>query len=485
MVLTLSTGAFIGAVVAFLLVSLLAAGAGGGADRVILAGVAGSQLFNALTSYIVTTSANAEQARGVMFWLLGSLSGVRWPDVYLAGPVALGGFLICLLYARALDAFTFGTDAAAALGIPVARVRIVLLGLTALLTATMVSIVGSIGFVGLVIPHAARFLVGPGHGRLLPATAIDRRHLHGGRRHRLADHHSAADSADRGRHRSVRRSGICLHPLQGEEACMTISVQRRALGHVRCARGQRRQSRCPSGKTLGLIGPNGSGKSSLLRLICRLRKVRSGVITLGDTDIDAMTPARYRPARCLCRAAGDHRSAGHCAGRGASRTDAASRAAGALERGDDEAVRASAMLQVGMLEKAQQFWHTLSGGERQRVHIARALAQTPSELLLDEPTNHLDIQHQLEILSLVSTLPVTSIIACTISIWRRCSVTDCGIEPGARRRRWHRGRGLTEKLIADVFGVRAHVEKSPHHGRQHIHFLVGQTCHPTDTCSLA
>ncbi len=171
-VLTLSTGAFVGAVVAFLLVSLLAAGAGGGADRVILAGVAGSQLFNALTSYIVTTSANAEQARGVMFWLLGSLSGVRWPDVYLAGPVALGGFVICLLYARALDAFAFGTDAAAALGIPVARVRIVLLGLTALLTATMVSIVGSIGFVGLVIPHAARFLVGPGHGRLLPATAL-------------------------------------------------------------------------------------------------------------------------------------------------------------------------------------------------------------------------------------------------------------------------------------------------------------------------
>ncbi len=171
-VLTLSAGAFVGAVAAFLLVSLLAAGSGGGTDRIILAGVAGSQLFNALTSYIVTTSANAEQARGVMFWLLGSLSGVRWPDVYLAAPVAIAGFLVCMLYARALDAFTFGTDAAAALGIPVAGIRIVLLALTALLTATMVSIVGSIGFVGLVIPHAARFVVGPGHGRLLPATAI-------------------------------------------------------------------------------------------------------------------------------------------------------------------------------------------------------------------------------------------------------------------------------------------------------------------------
>ncbi|MDO9416238.1 FecCD family ABC transporter permease [Pararhizobium sp.] len=171
-VLTLSTGAFAGAVIAFALVSLLAAGAGGAADRIILAGVAGSQLFNALTSYIVTTSANAEQARGVMFWLLGNLSGVRWPDVYLAGPVAILGFLVCMVYARALDAFTFGTDAAATLGIPVVRVRITLLGLTALLTATMVSIVGSIGFVGLVIPHAARFLVGPGHMRLLPATVL-------------------------------------------------------------------------------------------------------------------------------------------------------------------------------------------------------------------------------------------------------------------------------------------------------------------------
>lgn len=171
-VLTLSAGAFLGAIVAFLLVGILAAGAGGTSERVILCGVAGSQLFNALTSYIVTTSANAEQARGVMFWLLGSLSGVRWPDVYLVAPVAAVGFLVCIAHVRALDAFIFGTDAAAALGIGVRRVQVVLLGTTALMTAAVVSIVGSIGFVGLVIPHAARFIVGPGHGRLLPASAL-------------------------------------------------------------------------------------------------------------------------------------------------------------------------------------------------------------------------------------------------------------------------------------------------------------------------
>ena len=95
-VLSLSGGAFIGAAIAFLLVGILAAGVGGTSERVILCGVAGSQLFSALTSYIVTTSANAEQARGVLFWLLGSLSGVRWPDVYLSAPVALVGLVVCL-----------------------------------------------------------------------------------------------------------------------------------------------------------------------------------------------------------------------------------------------------------------------------------------------------------------------------------------------------------------------------------------------------
>lgn len=170
--LTLSGGAFLGALAAFALVLLLARGARGGSDRTILAGVAGSQLFNALTAYIVTSSADAEQARGVMFWLLGNLGGVRWPDVYLAAGVAFLGLVLCVSHARALDAFSFGEETAATLGVPVRRLRLVLFGATALMTASMVSIVGSIGFVGLVIPHAARMLVGPGHGRLLPASAL-------------------------------------------------------------------------------------------------------------------------------------------------------------------------------------------------------------------------------------------------------------------------------------------------------------------------
>ena len=168
---SLSLGAFVGALAAFAFVVLLSGGRQT-ADRTILAGVAASQLFNALTSYIVSTSANAEQARSVMFWLLGSFAGVRWPEVALSSAVVAVGFVVCLWHARAMDAFTFGEDAARSLGIAVRRVRVVLLLATALMTATMVSMVGAIGFVGLVIPHAARFVVGHGHMRLLPASAL-------------------------------------------------------------------------------------------------------------------------------------------------------------------------------------------------------------------------------------------------------------------------------------------------------------------------
>ncbi|MCX4910621.1 iron ABC transporter permease [Streptomyces sp. NBC_00878] len=167
-----SAGAFLGAVLSFGLVLLLSHLLGGATDRVVLSGVAAMQLFSALTSFVVLTAADAETTRGVLFWLLGSLSGVGWTDVWVCLTVLAVTLLVCLGYARTLDAFAFGQDAAATLGVSVARTRLVLLCATALLTAALVSSAGAIGFVGLVLPHAARALVGSGHARLLPVTAL-------------------------------------------------------------------------------------------------------------------------------------------------------------------------------------------------------------------------------------------------------------------------------------------------------------------------
>lgn len=170
--LTVSGGAFLGACSAFLLIMLLARGVGRDTGRIILAGIAGTQLFNALTAWIVSTSANAEQSRSVMFWLLGSLSSVRWPDALLAAGLIGPAFLLLLGFARRLDTLALGEEIAATLGTRITLLRVVLLGITAAITAVLVSMIGAVGFVGLVIPHAARFLVGPHHLKLLPAAAL-------------------------------------------------------------------------------------------------------------------------------------------------------------------------------------------------------------------------------------------------------------------------------------------------------------------------
>ncbi|GAB2610842.1 iron chelate uptake ABC transporter family permease subunit [Streptomyces capparidis] len=170
--LSVSGGAFAGAVCSFALVLLLSHTLGGTTDRVVLSGVAAMQLFSALTSFVVMTAADAETTRGVLFWLLGSLGGAGWSDVWRCAAVLVVALAVCLGHARTLDAFAFGQDAAASLGVAVARTRLVLLCVTALLTAALVSSAGAIGFVGLVLPHAARAVAGPGHGRLLPLTAL-------------------------------------------------------------------------------------------------------------------------------------------------------------------------------------------------------------------------------------------------------------------------------------------------------------------------
>ncbi len=171
-VIGMAGGAFLGALAAFGLVLLLAKLAGGTTDRVVLAGIAATQLFSALTSFIVYTSADAEQTRGVLFWLLGSLSSPTWTEVAVCGAVTIVGLVLCLLFSGALDAFAFGNDAAASLGVNIVRTRLILLCVTALITAVVVSVSGAIGFVGLVLPHAARAIVGVRHRIMMPTLAL-------------------------------------------------------------------------------------------------------------------------------------------------------------------------------------------------------------------------------------------------------------------------------------------------------------------------
>jgi len=169
----LPVAAFAGAVLA-LLATLSLARTGGSLTptRAVLAGLAVSQLAAAATSFVIFWTAKGDSYREILSWLLGSLAGATWSSVAIAvGAVAVAG-LVLVFWAGRLDAFAFGDTAAAALGVDPNRTRWLLMTLVALLTGALVSVSGSIGFVGLLVPHAVSPFTGPAHRRLLPVAAL-------------------------------------------------------------------------------------------------------------------------------------------------------------------------------------------------------------------------------------------------------------------------------------------------------------------------
>jgi iron complex transport system permease protein len=170
--LTLPLAAFVGAFASLLLVVAVAAGTGGlGRDRLILAGVAISFVLLALTNFLIFSGA-ARAAHAVVFWMMGGLGLARWDILWIPTLVVGCGSAALWLAATRLDALLLGDEAAASLGIQVARLRLSLFALSALITGTLVALAGSIGFVGLMVPHLARLLVGGRHVVLLPIAAL-------------------------------------------------------------------------------------------------------------------------------------------------------------------------------------------------------------------------------------------------------------------------------------------------------------------------
>jgi len=170
----LTLGAFAGAMLALVLVLALATGRSGTLPptRTVLAGVAIGQICAAYTSFVVIMSGDHDAARRVLSWTLGSLAGLRWHSSLFLVVVALVAVLLVMAFRHDLDAFAFGEAAASSLGVSITRVRWTLLVGTALLTACLVAFTGAIGFVGLVVPHVVRLVVGPLHHRLLPLSAL-------------------------------------------------------------------------------------------------------------------------------------------------------------------------------------------------------------------------------------------------------------------------------------------------------------------------
>lgn len=172
--LFLPIGAFLGGFLAAGTVYILAQGQGKKTSvyTLILAGVAVGALFSAVTSFIIFLSAGSEKATDIVFWIMGGLGRASWTSVYILAPIVLVGTTALVVFSRDLNALSLGEENAFHLGINPEMSKRMMLAVATLLTSSAVAFAGTIGFVGLIIPHIMRLLVGPDHRFLLPLSAM-------------------------------------------------------------------------------------------------------------------------------------------------------------------------------------------------------------------------------------------------------------------------------------------------------------------------
>ncbi|MBE0425749.1 MAG: iron ABC transporter permease [Nitrospirae bacterium] len=164
--------AFIGASIVSILVGLFGWKKGGlWPGRLLLAGIGLSFLFYAILMLIISISAN-EVTRRALLWIFGDLSIAEWSLIPYGFLFILAGLYICISRAKALNALMLGDDFAHSLGFSVHRERLLLFASVAIMTSASVSLGGTIGFIGLIIPHIVRFLAGADNKKLIPLSAL-------------------------------------------------------------------------------------------------------------------------------------------------------------------------------------------------------------------------------------------------------------------------------------------------------------------------
>ena len=169
----LSTAAFFGALLSVFLVFILAQVNGRiSTVRLLLAGIAVSMMLSAITSYIVISAPREEGMRDALFWMMGSLAGAKWEQLTIPLLCLVIGIGILFLLSRPLNLLLMGEETASTLGLNINFFKKLLILLTALLTGVLVAVSGAIGFIGLMVPHIVRLLIGSDHRHVLPISAL-------------------------------------------------------------------------------------------------------------------------------------------------------------------------------------------------------------------------------------------------------------------------------------------------------------------------
>ena len=166
-------GAFCGAMFSIITVYLMAkTGTDVAPIRLVLVGMAASALFSAVGNYIVYVNPDETKVRNASFWMLGSLASAEWEDLIPPAVVLPPAFICLMTLTRSMNAMMMGESSAVTLGMNTNRDRNLIIFVSAVLTGTAVAVAGCIGFIGLIIPHIVRSIVGADHRKVLPLSVL-------------------------------------------------------------------------------------------------------------------------------------------------------------------------------------------------------------------------------------------------------------------------------------------------------------------------
>jgi iron complex transport system permease protein len=387
-------------------------------ESLVLGGVVVSAFLAALIALV--KALDESSVTGIVFWIMGSFQGRGWRDIFLLLPGFLLGSLPVLLCARQADMLGLGDNEAGQMGLNVSRLRLLLLLCAGAVTASCVAVSGIIGFVGLVVPHLVRMVLGAEHHRVFPASALCGALL-------LLWSDTAARTLPPG---GVELPvGVITALFGGPFFCIILGKkQGRAVGRREESAGAKFLPRTPAlpgagrqakggeiccddlrfayksgsppvldeislrirpGEFVGLLGPNGSGKSTLLLCLSGLLKGQTGKVLVSGDDIAAL-PERKR-ALLVSRLPQRPEFVPPLSAFSLALMGRYARVPFLGAYGsEDRSIVMAALEETGVAHLAGRYADSLSGGELQRVLMARTLAQDAQVLLLDEATAGLD-----------------------------------------------------------------------------------------------